>query len=392
MFSMKSVERLGKLIGKTVLLRADFNVPIKGRKVLDNYKIKKTLGTINFLVERGAKVVVVSHLGRPKGIDKKLTLKPVALELEKFLQKKVPLLDVLNLVKAKKQIDALPPASVALLENIRFAKGEEENSATLAKELAALAHMFVLDGFAVAHRDSASITGITKYLPSYAGLLLQEEITGLDRVMKKPKKPLVLVLGGIKMETKIGVLKNFLKIADYILVGGGIFNTYLWAKGNKVGNSAVDKKFKKQALDYVSKKKVILPVDMVVGTKEGKFAKAVSVKNLSIKNGMGIFDIGPQTIKLFSKYLKKAKTIVWNGAMGYFEQHPYQYGTHSLARVIASQSKRKAFGVVGGGETIAVLQKLNLLSDIDLPSTGGGSMLEYLSGKKLPGLEALHKK
>lgn len=386
---MKSVEQLGKLIGKTVLLRVDFNVPLKGKKVLDNYKIKKSLGTIKFLVERGAKVIIVSHLGRPSGVDKKLSLKPVALELGKFLQKNVPLLDVSNLDKTKIQIEKLLPATVIMLENIRFVKGEEDNSDKFAKELAGLAELFVLDGFAVAHRQSASVSGVAKFLPSYAGLLLEEEIQGLDRVIKKPKKPLVLVLGGIKMETKINVLKNFLKIADYILIGGGIFNTYLWAKGYKVGSSLVDKKFKKEILEYCAKKKIILPVDVIVGPANGKKAKAVGVKDIKLKPGVSIYDLGPQTIKLFSKYIKKAQTLVWNGAMGNFEQHPYEYATYSVAHLIASQSKRKAFGVVGGGETIEIFKKLNLLSDIDLPSTGGGSMLEYLSGKKLPGIEAL---
>lgn len=389
MFTMKSVEQLGKLIGKTVLLRVDFNVPLKNKKVLDNYKIKKSLGTIKFLVERGAKVIIVSHLGRPSGVDKKLSLRPVALELGKFLQKNVPLLDVSNLVKTKIQIDKLLPATVVMLENIRFVKGEEDNSEKFAKELASLADLFVLDGFAVAHRQSASVSGVAKFLPSYAGLLLEEEIQGLDKVIKKPKKPLVLVLGGIKMETKINVLKNFLKIADYILVGGGIFNTYLWAKGYKVGSSLVDKKFKKEILEYCVKKKVILPVDVIVGPADGKKAKAVSVKDLKLKTGISIFDLGPQTIKLFSRYIKKAQTLVWNGAMGNFEQHPYEYATYSVAHLVASQSKRKAFGVAGGGETIEIFKKLNLLSDIDLASTGGGSMLEYISGKKLPGIEAL---
>ncbi len=386
---MKSVEKLGKLIGKTILLRVDFNVPIKNKKVVDNYKIKKSLATIKFLVERGAKVVIVSHLGRPSGVDKKLSLKPVALELGKFLQKNVPLLDVLNLAKTKIQIEKLLPATVVILENIRFVKGEEGNSEKFAKELAGLADLFVLDGFAVAHRESASVVGVIKHLPTYAGLLLEEEIQGLDKVIKKPKKPLVLVLGGIKMETKINVLKKFLKIADYILIGGGIFNTYLWAKGYKVGSSLIDKKFKKEILEYCSKKKVILPVDVIVGPTNGKKARAINIKDIKLKPGVGIFDLGPQTIKLFSKYIKKAQTVVWNGAMGNFEQHPYEYATYSVAHLIASQSKRKAYGVAGGGETIEVLKKLNLLSDIDLPSTGGGSMLEYLSGKKLPGIEAL---
>ncbi|MBI2038001.1 MAG: phosphoglycerate kinase [Candidatus Magasanikbacteria bacterium] len=387
--SFKNLDQAGKLFGKTVLLRTDFNVPLKGKIVQDNFKIKKGLVTIKDLMEKGAKVVVISHLGRPKGMDKKLSLRPVAAELSKFLQKSIPVLDVRSLEKTKIKIDKLLPGSVVMLENIRFAKGEVENSDAFAKELADLGDAFVLDGFAVAHREAPSVSGVAKYLFAYAGFLLEEEIEGLNQIIKKPKKPLVAILGGIKMETKIPVLKNLLKKADYILVGGGIVNTYLWARGHKVGSSVVDKNFKKEILRYCSNKKVILPVDVIVGPKNGKKAKAVSVKNLNVKKELGIFDIGPQSIKLFARYIKKAKTLVWNGAMGNFEQHPYQYGTHSMARLVASRSKGKAFGVAGGGETIEVMKKLHVLNDLDLASTGGGSMLEYLSGRSLPGIEAL---
>ncbi len=388
---IKSIQQVKNLANKNVLLRVDFNVPIKGNKVLDNYKIKKSLATIKFLMEKRAKVIIVSHLGRPNGVDKKLSLKPMADELGKFLQKNVRLLDISNLKKIKTQIDKLFPSAVVLLENIRFVKGEEENSDKFSRELAGLADVFVLDGFAVAHRQAASVSGVAKYLPAYAGLLLEEEINGLNLALKSPKKPFVVVLGGVKMETKIPVLKNLLKKASYILVGGGILNTYLWAKGYQIGGSLVDKNFKKEALRYCSKRKVVLPVDVIAGAKDGKLARAVDIKNLNLKKGFSIFDIGPKTIKLFSHYIKKAQTLVWNGALGYFEQHPYEYGTYSVARLVATRAKGKAFGITGGGETIEVLKKLHLIGDVDLASTGGGSMLEYLSGKKLPGIESLKK-
>ena len=356
---------------------------------MDNYKIKRSLATIKFLMEKHARVILVSHLGRPSGVDKKLSLKPIADELGKFLQKNVRLLDVLDLKKAKTQIDKLFPGAVVMLENIRFARGEEENSEKFARELAGLADVFVLDGFGVAHRRAASVSGVARYLPAYAGLLLTEEIEGLDRALKSPKKPFVAVLGGIKMETKIPVLKNLVKKANHILVGGGILNTYLWAKGYQVGASLVDKNLKKEVLRYCSKRKVILPLDVIVGGKDGKLAKAIEIKKLNLRKDLSIFDIGPKTIKLFSHYIKKSRTLVWNGALGYFERHPYEYGTYSVARLVAARSRGKAFGITGGGETIEVLKKLRLLSDIDLASTGGGSMLEYLSGKKLPGIEIL---
>ena len=389
---IKSIHQAGNLANKIALVRVDFNVPVKEEKVLDNYKIKRSLATIKFLMEKRAKIILVSHLGRPNGVDKKLSLKPVADELGKFLQKKVRLLDVLDLKKTRLQIDKLFPSAVTILENIRFAKGEEKNSDKFSQELASLADVFVLDGFAVAHRKSASVSGAAKHLPAYAGLLLEEEMAGLNRALKSPKKPFTVVLGGAKIETKIPVLKNLLKKANYILLGGGLVNTYLWAKGKKVGGSLIDKKFKKDALRYGGKRKVILPIDVIVGAPDGRSAQAVAVKDLNIKNKqLGIFDIGPKTIKLFARYIKKSQTLVWNGAVGFFEQHPYEYGTHSVARLIAARSRGKAFGIAGGGETVEVLKKLRLLADVDLVSTGGGSMLEYLSGNKLPGLEALKK-
>jgi phosphoglycerate kinase len=210
--------------------------------------------------------------------------------------------------------------------------------------------------------------------------------------MKNPKKPLVVVLGGAKMETKIPVLDSFIKKANNVLLGGGIVNTYLWATGHKVGDSLVDKKYKKEALKYCSNKKVILPIDVVVGKQNGTGARVISLKNkLKLVKGEAIFDVGPGTVRLFAKYIKNANTLVWNGALGYFEQHPYEYGTRAVARLLAARAKGRAFGVCGGGETVELLRDLELIDDIDLVSTGGGAMLEYLSGKKLPGVAAVSK-
>ncbi|MFA5061802.1 MAG: phosphoglycerate kinase [Patescibacteria group bacterium] len=378
---------------KTVLVRADFNVPIKNGRILDDFKIKKGTATIKYLLNKKAKVVLVSHLGRPSGYDKKLSLKPVKNLLEKFLRKKIKFLDVKDWKKVQGDIVKLPSGDVTLLENIRFIKGEEENDKRVAKRLAGLADIFVLDGFAVSHRAAASVSGVAKYLPAYAGLLLTQELDGLAKVLTQPKHPLVVVLGGAKMETKIPVLKNLLSKADHILLGGGIVNTYLWAKGYKIGSSLIEKNFKREAKKYCSKHKVVMPVDVIVGNAKGKQARAIKIdKKFKVKNGQGIYDIGPETIKLFSKYIKSAQTLVWNGAVGYFEQHPYEYGTYSVARLMAARAKGKAFGVCGGGETVEVLRKLGLMSGIDLVSTGGGAMLEYLSGEKLPGVEVVKHK
>lgn len=382
---IKSIKQAKHLLGQRVLVRVDFNVPVKNDVVVDNFKIQKSLPTIKFLLHSGARVVLVSHLGRPTKKDKKFSLLPVAKELEKLLGTKV----CFNTLENR---DDWEGEKLVLLENIRFYKGEESNDVKFAKQLAQLADIFVLDGFAVAHRDAASVSGIQNFLPSYGGLLLTTEIEGLSKVIEHPKHSFVVVLGGIKIETKIPVLKNLLPKADKILLAGGIFNTYLSATGNKIGCSAYDSKYEKEAKYYCNNKKIIKPIDGIVGTLKGERTHVVSFdKKLNLKKDEGIFDIGPNTVKLFAKYLKTANTIVWNGAPGFFEQPPYHHDTFALIRYIASRSKGKAYGVCGGGETVEILRKLQVLDDIDLVSTGGGAMLEFLSGKKLPGLKKLIK-
>lgn len=390
---VRSIKDFKNLSGKKVLVRVDFNVPLKKKEVSDDFKIKKSLATIKYLVKQKAKVILVSHLGRPTGYDQKFSLKPVSDRLSLLLNKKIKLLDVRKWEELEEQIEAMRDSGVTLLDNIRFINGEENNDQLFSKKLAGLADIFILDGFAVSHRKSSSVSGIANYLPSYAGLLLSEEIESLSKILEKPKKPFVVILGGAKMETKIPVLKNLLSKADYILLGGGIVNTYLWAKGYKVGDSLISKGFKNEALRYCSKNKIILPTDLIVGDNKGKHARAQKINGqFKVKKGFGIYDIGPETIKLYSKYIKSAQTLVWNGAMGYFEKHPYEYGTYSIARLVAARSKGKTFGVCGGGETVEVLKELNLIDDIDFVSTGGGAMLDFLSGGKMPGVEAVKNK
>ncbi len=402
---IRSIKELKNLAGKRVLVRADFNVPLKGKKIEDDFKIYKSLATIKFLLKAGAKIILVSHLGRPGGGEKKLSLKPIAAHLQKLLNKNIKyynikILNINYFDNVKENIKNLKNGEVALLDNIRFFAGEEKNDRTLAKKLAGLADIFVLDGFAVAHRDSASVTGVAKYLPAYAGLLFAQEIEILSGILEKPKHPMVVILGGAKVETKIPVLKNLLSKADHILIGGGIFNTYLFAKGYNVGKSLIGKEYKKEILKYCSNKKIVLPVDFVVGKENGKEARVIEMKGEGgkekwggvIKKDEAIYDVGPRTVQLYSKYIKKAQTLIWNGAVGMFETHPYEYGSFSLAHLFAARSKSKAFGVGGGGETVEILKKLKLMQDVDLVSTGGGAMLEYLGGKKLPGLKAFEKK
>ncbi len=398
---IKSLKSIKNLKGKRVLVRVDFNVPLKNGQIKEFYKIEKSLPTVKYLLERGAKVILMSHLGRPEGVDSKLSLKPAALALQKMLGKKVEIQDWKKIKKtpdnfwfeAQKIIAGMKNGDVTLLENVRYIKGEEKNDKKVSKNLAALADLFVLDGFAVAHRDSSSVSGVAKYLPTVAGFLMEEEISGLMRIIIKPKKPFVVVLGGVKMETKIPLLKQFVLKAHYILVGGGIANTYLWAKGSKIGGSLIDKDYKKEALFYGGKKKVIMPLDVIVGDAKGKKCRVVDLNGkISLKDKEAIFDIGPKTITHYAQFIKKAKTLVWNGALGYFEQHPYEYGTYSVARLFAARAKGRAFGVCGGGETIEVLKKLGLMEDVDLVSTGGGAMLEFLSGKNLPGVKVVTKR
>ncbi|MFA5770986.1 MAG: phosphoglycerate kinase [Patescibacteria group bacterium] len=382
---LKSIKEAKHLFGQRVLVRVDFNVPVKNGQVLDNFKIQASLSTIKFLLHNGARVILVSHLGRPVKKEKKFSLLPIAKELEKLIGIKVWFDSLENR-------DDWEGEKLVLLENIRFYKGEKTNDSKFAKQLSQLADVFVLDGFAVVHRDCASVSGVAKHLPSYAGLLLMAEVDGLSKVISNPKQPMVLMLGGLKIETKLLILKNLLPKASKILIAGEIFNTYLWAKGHEIGNSVVDKKLKNTVLLYLKNKKIVMPIDVVVGTDKGKNARVVMLdKKLVLKKDESVFDVGPKTILLFSKYLKTAKTLIWNGAMGMFEQSPYQYGTYALVRLFANRSKGKAYGVCGGGETVEILRRLNVLNEVDLVSTGGGAMLDFLSGSKLPGLKNLLK-
>lgn len=402
---LKTIKQINSLENKTVLVRVDFNVPIKNNKVLDNSRIKSSLPTIKYLIEKKAKIILLTHVGRPAGrVVSSLKVDPIIKDLNKLLKKKVKKLESKNWKLSDKEkieilkiIEKLKSGQVAMLENIRFSADEKNNTGTLSQELANLADFFVLDGFAVAHRDSASVTGVAKYIPAYAGLLLQKEIKALQKITDKTQHPFVAIVGGAKAETKIPLLKSFLKKSDSLLVGGGIFNTILYASGYKVGSSLIstDNNIQKQILKISKNKKVILPIDVIVGHKNAKFFYPVDIKkkkHLICKNDEAVFDVGPKTILKFSKKIKSAKTLVWNGAFGYFEKKPYDHGTKAIARLLASRAKGSAYGVVGGGETLQVINDLGLFDDIDFVSTGGGAMLEFLSGKELPGIKVVSKK
>lgn len=397
---MKSIKSIKNLKGKKVMVRVDFNVPIKNSKVMDDSRIKATLLTIKYLSGSGAKVILVSHLGRPDGsVVSSLKLDSVASRLSTLLKKEVIKIETKNfkfsnvsLDKLRNSLDQMEPGRIVMFDNIRFSPYEEKNTGDLAKNLASLADIFVLDGFAVAHRASASVTGVTKYIPSYAGLLLEKEIIGLQKVLKKPRKPFVAIMGGIKVSTKAPVIKNLLPKVSHILIGGAILNTYLSCRGYGVGMSLVDHKCEFILKKLGKKKKVVLPVDLVVGDNKGRNFRVVKLDKKPFEICVGheaIYDIGPASIRLFSKYIKKAQTIVWNGAVGYFEQKPYNIGTLSIARLVATRSKGRAYGVIGGGETLEAMDQVGMGEFVDLISTGGGAMVKFLAGEKLPGVVAL---
>ncbi len=343
---MKKINRLN-LKSKKILLRVDFNVPLEGGKILDDYRIKVEIPVIKKLIKKKAKIILISHLGRPKGeFKEEFSLRPVKKVLEKYLRKKI--IGPIELEKVKEEINKMKEGEVLLLENIRFYKGEIEGDENFAKNLASLGEVFINDAFSVCHRNQASVTKITKYLPSFAGPNLVSEVKTLSKILKKPKRPLVVIIGGKKVEDKAKVVENFTKYADWVLVG------------NLVANEIKEGRIKVKNIE-----KVIFPL-------EDKDA----------------LDIDPKTIEIFKEKIKNAKTLFWAGPLGKIEDEKYQKGTLEIAKEIG-RLKRKLFSVVGGGDTIEFLNKFSLLKKFDFVSTGGGAMLEFLAGKRMPGLEAL---
>lgn len=385
MIHLHSIEQVKNLKNKRVLLRTDFNVPLKDGKILDDFRIRASLPTIQYLLKKDAKVIIISHLGQPeKGAGKarkqQWSLRPIRDYLMQLLGQPVGFLEDF----LKKQITK---QRVVLVENLRFDAGEEKNDEDFAKSLAELGEIYVNDAFGVCHRSHASVVAITKFLPSYAGLLLEEEIKNLSILLEKPQKPFVALIGGAKISTKLGVIKKLLPKLDFLLLGGGFANTVLQAKGLSVGKSLAEPVMLQEAKEILQAKgKVKIPLDVIVASGPEKIfwrrAQEVSAREV-------ISDIGPETIKLFSAILRTAKTILWNGPVGMFEQPQFRHGSIALGGLIASRAKGKTFAVVGGGETIAALQLTGMANYIDWISTGGGAMLEFLEKGILPGIEPL---
>ncbi len=393
---MKKTIKDVDLKGKRVLIRVDFNVPLDDKlNITDDIRIRAALPTIKYAIDNGAKVILMSHLGRPDGkVVDSMRLTPVAERLEKLLGRQVVKTDDCIGDAVKAAVDAMKPGDVVLLENLRFHAEEEKNDLAFAKELASLGDLFVNDAFGTAHRAHASTEGVTKYLPSVAGFLLEKEIQYLGSAVDDPRRPFVAILGGAKVKDKIKVIDNLLNKVDALLIGGGMAYTFLKAKGDSIGSSKLDKdgfETAKAALDKAAKKNValVLPVDHVIADKFDANANSKIVDG-NIPDGWMALDIGPKTIKLFEDKLKGSKTVIWNGPLGVFEMDKFAKGTSDIAKFLAGL--KDCSTIIGGGDTAAAMKKFKLENKMTHISTGGGASLEYLEGTGLPGIDALQDK
>ncbi len=385
------------LKGKRVLVRVDFNVPIENGQITDDTRIRAAVPTIKAILDQQPKcVVLMSHLGRPKGgPDPKYSLKPVVPALAKLLGRDVAFADDCVGDPALNAEKALPDGGVLLLENTRFHPTEEKNDPQLARQMADLGDVFVMDAFGSAHRAHSSTVGVTDYLPAVAGLLMVKEIDYLANAIENPKHPFVAILGGAKVSDKIAVIESLLGKVDRLIIGGGMANTFFKAQGYELGNSLVEADAIDTAKGLLAKggDKLILPVDAVIGD---KFDNDAQTKTISVSEGVpagwGIYDIGPESVKRFADALKDANTIVWNGPMGVFEKPIFAKGTNGVAQLLADRTKAGAITIVGGGDSVAAIEEAQLADQITHISTGGGASLEMLEGKTLPGVAALKDK
>jgi len=385
--------------GKKVLVRVDFNLPLNEGVVTDDTRIRAALPTIKYLIDEKARIILVSHLGRPKGeVVEELRMDPVAQKLADVLGEEPPQyhsivkkVDACIGDKPLRASEELAEGEILLLENSRFEPGEKKNDPDFARQLAKLADIFVNDAFGACHRAHATTQGVTEYLPSAAGFLIQRELNILGRVLDNPQKPFVAVLGGAKVSDKIGVIKNLLDKVDALVVGGGMANTFLKAQGYDVGESLVEKDKVALAEELITSAdesgvELLLPVDVVAASEFSEDADHRTVGLSDIPSDWQILDIGPETREKFSSVLKKAATVVWNGPMGVFEFEPFAQGTEAVSRVLAESD---GFSVIGGGDSAAAVKKFGLSEDMSHISTGGGASLTYLEGKELPGVESL---
>jgi len=392
---MKYIKDQENLNDKRVLLRLDLNVPLKNGMITDQTRIDKILPVINFLIKKKSKILVVSHVGRPKGkINKDLSLKPICESLEKKINQKIRLIkdDILQLKRDDLFSDS--NQQIIFLENIRFYEEEEKNDTSFSKHLSKLVDIFVNDAFSCSHRAHASVSKITEFLPSYAGLQLETEINALKKVTTEIKKPITCIIGGSKISTKINIIKNLIPKFDNIIIVGGMANNILNYLGNPIGRSIkesncdtiIDNIFETAKTHSC---KIIYPEDVVVGKNMEDEAK---IKELNeVENDDLILDIGPKTINKIKSVIEDSETILWNGPAGYFENPNFALGSHEIAKKIDEKNKNNLiYSIAGGGDTIAVLNQINVINNFDFVSTAGGAFLEYLEGKELPGIKALN--
>ena len=392
---MKNIKDHLDLNKKKILLRLDLNVPLKHGVITDETRIDKIIPIIKFLIKKGSKIIVLSHVGRPKGkINNDLSLKPICENIEKKINQKIRLIsdDIFKLKKERLFKDNND--QIIFLENLRFYKEEEENDTIFAKQLAGLADLYVNDAFSCSHRSHASVNKITEFLPSFAGLQLETEINALKKITTEIKKPITCIIGGSKISTKIGIIKNLLPKFDNIVIVGGMANNIISFKGNQIGKSIKEDNCEEiiKEIFETSKKyscKITFPEDVLVGK---NFDDKSEIKDLSyIKDDDLILDIGPKTINKIKNIIEISKTILWNGPAGYFENINFANGSYEIAKAIINKNTNKSFySVVGGGDTIAVINQINNTKNFDFVSTAGGAFLEFLEGKELPGIKALN--
>ncbi len=383
--------------GKKVLVRCDFNVPLKDGEITNDKRIVAALPTIKYLAENGAKVILCSHLGRPKGEYKpEFSLAPVAARLSEYLNQEVKLAEDENVVgeNAKAMAAALEDGQVMLLENVRYRKEETKNEESFSKELASLAEIFVNDAFGTAHRAHCSTTGVASYLPAVCGYLIQKEITFMGGALADPKRPLVAILGGAKVSDKIGVITNLLDKCDTLIIGGGMAYTFMKSLGHHIGTSLLEEEQVENAGKMMEDAKAkgvnfLIPVDNKVGREYDENTEAQVVNSDEIPDGWMGLDIGPETQAIFAEAIKGAGTIIWNGPMGVSEWDNFAAGTIAVAKAVADSG---AISIVGGGDSVAAVTKLGFSDKMSHISTGGGASLEFLEGKELPGIAALNDK
>lgn len=382
--------------GKRVLVRVDFNVPLKDGEVTDDTRIRAAIPTIKYLIEHGAGVVLMSHLGRPKGDgpEPELSLKPAADRLQKLTGYPVRFVDDTYGDKAAAAVAEVKPGDVLVLENVRFLKAEKKNDPEVAKKLASYGDIFVLDAFGTAHRAQGSVVGPADYIPAVAGLLLEKEVDTLTSIFANPERPFVAIVGGSKVSSKIGVLDHLMDSADTLIIGGGMAYTFFLAKGYQVGTSLKEEDWIEPAREMLKKAeakgvKILLPIDNVVTDHFGEDAVGEVVDSDKIPADRMGMDIGPKTEELFASAVKEAKTVFWNGPMGVFEFDQFAHGTEAVARAVAEVKANGGTSIIGGGDSVAAINKFDLADKMSWISTGGGASMELVEGKALPGVEAL---